>query len=161
MNALLAKLTNAQKMYLVVAVVVVVAGIFGFLRWNKERDFKPLYTGVSAEDAGAVVAKLKETGADYRVTENGGTILVPSAKVAETRLQMAALGLPKTGRIGYELFDKTNFGATDFTEQVNYHRALEGELERSVMSLSEVEKARVHITLPKASLFVENRQPAK
>jgi flagellar M-ring protein FliF len=139
----------------------VVAGLFGFLKWSKERDFRPLYTGVAAEDAGAVVAKLKESGAEYRVTDGGATILVPSGKVAETRLQMAALGLPKTGRIGYELFDKTNFGATDFTEQVNYHRALEGELERSVMALAEVEKARVHITLPKNSLFVENRQPAK
>ena len=161
MNSLLSKLTNGQKITLVLAVVVVVAGLFGFLKWSKERDFRPLYTGVAAEDAGAVVAKLKESGAEYRVSEGGGSILVPSGKVAETRLQMAALGLPKTGRIGYELFDKTNFGVTDFTEQVNYHRALEGELERSVMALAEVEQARVHITLPKNSLFVESRQPAK
>src|SRR5260370_29662458 len=74
---------------------------------------------------------------------------------------MAAAGLPRSGRVGYELFDKTNFGSTDFTEQVNYHSALEGELERSVQSLSEVEQARVHITLPKNSLFLENRQEAK
>ena len=161
MNSLLSKLTNGQKISLTLAVVVVVAGLFGFLKWSKERDFRPLYTGVAAEDAGAVVAKLKETGAEYRVIDGGATILVPSAKVAETRLQMAALGLPKTGRIGYELFDKTNFGVTDFTEQVNYHRALEGELERSVMALAEVEQARIHITLPKNSLFVESRQPAK
>ncbi len=161
MNSLLSRLTNSQKISLVLGVVVVVAVLFGFLKWNKEQDFRPLYTGVALEDAGAVVAKLKETGAEYRVVDGGATILVPSSKVAETRLQMAALGLPKTGRIGYELFDKTNFGVTDFTEQVNYHRALEGELERSVMALAEVEQARVHITLPKNSLFVESRQPAK
>ncbi len=161
MNALLSNLTNGQKVSLGLAVVLAIAGFFGIMKWNRERDFRPLYTGVAAEDAGAVVAKLKESGADYRVGEGGSTILVPSSKVAETRLQMAALGLPKTGRIGYELFDKTNFGVTDFTEQVNYHRALEGELERSVMALAEVEQARVHITLPKASLFVETRQPAK
>ncbi len=161
MNSLLSKLTNGQKISLIVAVVVVVAGLFGFLKWSKESDFRPLYTGVAAEDAGAVVAKLKESGAEYRVIDGGATILVPSGKVGETRLQMAALGLPKTGRIGYELFDKTNFGVTDFTEQVNFHRALEGELERSVMALAEVEQARVHITLPKNSLFVESRQPAK
>ncbi|MEO8129297.1 MAG: flagellar basal-body MS-ring/collar protein FliF, partial [Bryobacteraceae bacterium] len=161
MNALLARLTNVQKISVGIAVAVLIAGLFGFLKWNKERDFRPLYTGVAADDAGAVLAKLKETGAEYRVSDGGATILVPSSKVAETRLQMAALGLPKTGRIGYELFDKTNFGVTDFTEQVNYHRALEGELERSVMALAEVEQARVHITLPKASLFVESRQPAK
>ena len=135
MNSLLSKLTNGQKISLALAVVVVVAGLFGFLKWSKEADFRPLYTGVAAEDAGAVVAKLKESGAEYRVIDGGATILVPSGKVGETRLQMAALGLPKTGRIGYELFDKTNFGVTDFTEQVNYHRALEGELERSVEQL--------------------------
>src|SRR4051794_31395816 len=101
MNSLFARLTNKQKITLALAVVAVVASIFGFTKWNKERDFRPLYTGVAAEDAGAIVAKLKETGADYRVAENGGTILVPSSKVAETRLQMAALGLPKSGRIGY------------------------------------------------------------
>jgi flagellar M-ring protein FliF len=86
---------------------------------------------------------------------------VPSAKVAELRLQLASAGVPRSGRIGYELFDKSNFGASDFTEQINYHRALEGELERSVMALAEVEQARVHITFPKDSVFVESRQPAK
>ena len=74
---------------------------------------------------------------------------------------MAAAGLPKTGRIGFELFDKTNLGATEFTEHVNYRRALEGELERSVMSLAEVEQARVHLTFPKDSVFLESQQPAK
>src|SRR5882724_2226043 len=138
MNSFLSKLTNGQKVALALAVVAVVAGIFKYLKWSRESDFRPLYTRVAQEDAGAVVAKLKESGAAYRVTDGGATIQVPSAKVGETRLQMAALGLPKTGRIGYELFDKTNFGVTDFTEQVNYHRALEGELERSVRSLAEV-----------------------
>src|SRR3954467_4872714 len=161
MKSLLSKLSNGQKASLGVAVAVVIACLFALVKWNTERDFRPLYTRVAAEDAGAVVTKLKETGSEYRVTDGGATILVPSGKVAETRLQMAALGLPKSGRIGYELFDKNNFGATDFTEQVNYHRALEGELERSVMALAEVEKARVHITLPKTSLFIETRQPAK
>ncbi len=161
MKSILNSLSRVQQVSLILAIVVVVAAIFGTMRWNRERDFKPLYTGVAAEDAGAVLAKLKEGAAEYRVTDGGSTILVPSAKVAETRLQMAALGLPKTGRIGYELFDKTNFGATDFTEQVNYHRALEGELERSVMALNAVEQARVHLTLPKSSLFLESRQAAK
>src|SRR5882762_557907 len=161
MNSLFSNLSNGQKVSLALAVVLVIAGLFGLVRWNRERDFRPLYTGVAPEDAGAVVAKLKESGTDYRVTDGGATILVPSGKVAEIRLQMAALGLPKSGRIGYELFDKTNFGVTDFTEQVNYHRALEGELERSVMALAEVEQARVHITFPKESVFLETRQPAK
>ena len=88
-------------------------------------------------------------------------MLVPSAKLAELRLGMAAAGLPKTGRIGFELFDKMNLGATEFTEHINYRRALEGELERSVMSLAEVEQARVHLTFPKDSVFLEAQQPAK
>src|SRR5439155_3897758 len=108
-----------------------------------------------------VVQKLKEAGVPYRLSENGGTVMVPSDRIAEWRLGMAAAGLPKSGRIGFELFDKTNFGATEFTEHINYRRALEGELERSVMSLSEVEQARVHITFPKDSVFAEARQPAK
>src|SRR6202011_3662243 len=127
----------------------------------RERDFRPLYGGLSAEDAAGVVAKIRESGSEYRLSDNGSAVLVPSGKVAELRLQLAAAGVPKSGRIGYELFDKTNFGASDFAEQVNYHRALEGELERSVMSLAEVELARVHITLAKESVFLESRQPAK
>src|SRR5208283_2346322 len=85
----------------------------------------------------------------------------PASRLAELRLTMAAAGLPKAGRIGFELFDKTNLGATEFTEHVNYRRALEGELERSVMSLEAVEQARVHLTFPKDSVFLDAQQPAK
>ncbi len=74
---------------------------------------------------------------------------------------MASAGLPKSGRIGFELFDKTNFGATEFVEHINYRRALEGELERTIMSLAEVEQARVHVTFPKESVYLESREPAK
>src|SRR5271157_5095524 len=104
---------------------------------------------------------MKETGTQFRLSEDGTSVLAPSARVAELRLQMAAAGLPKSGRIGFELFDKANFGASEFAEQVNYHRAIEGELERSVMSIREVEQARVHITMAKDSLYTEQREPAK
>lgn len=154
-------LTLRQKLSVVLAAAAVGVGLYGLARWNRERDFRPLYTRLAAEDAGQLVARLREAGAAYRVGDNGTTILVPSGQVAETRLRMAAAGLPRTGRIGFELFDQTNFGATDFAEQVNYHRALEGELERSVMAMSEVERARVHITLPRESVFLESRRPAK
>jgi flagellar M-ring protein FliF len=87
--------------------------------------------------------------------------MVPAEKVDELRLELAGAGLPRTGRIGFELFDKTNLGATDFTEHINYRRALEGELERSIRSLNEVEQARVHITFPKDSVFLDSREPAK
>jgi len=161
MKRLLDSLNWKQKISLLVVAGLVVAGLFSLSRWNRERDFRPLYTSLSPEDAGAVLAKIRESGAEYRLAENGSSVLVPSARVAELRLQLAAAGVPKSGRMGFELFDKTNFGASDFAEQVNYHRALEGELERSVMSLAEVEQARVHLTFPKESVFLENRQPAK
>lgn len=145
------------------AVTLFVSGglLYSLVHWRKEADFKTLYTGLAAEDSAAVVQKLKESAIEYRLSDAGDVISVPAEKLAEMRLQLAAAGLPRTGRIGFEIFDKTNLGATDFVEHVNYGRALEGELERSVSSLSEVEQARVHITFPKDSVFVESRQPAK
>jgi flagellar M-ring protein FliF len=155
------RLSWSQRIWIAVAIVAVIGGLTYVNHWNDERDFKPLFSGLADEDAGALVAKLHESGVEYRLAANGSTILVPSDKVAEARLQMASAGLPKSGRIGFELFDKANFGASEFTEQVNYHRAIEGELERSVMSIREVETARVHLTLAKDSLYSEARQPAK
>ena len=158
---LFASLSLGQKLSIACCAVAIAAGLFGFAHWRRESDFRPIYTGMAAEDAGAVVQKLKETGTEYRLGDNGATLLVPSAKLAELRLQLAAGGLPKSGRMGFEMFDKTNFGVTDFAEHVNYRRALEGELERSIISLAEVEHARVHLTFPKESVYLEARQPAK
>jgi flagellar M-ring protein FliF len=156
-----ARLTWNQRIWIAAAALAVIGGLTQLNRWNQDRDFKPLLSGLAPEDAGTVTAKLRELNVDYRLSDNGASILVPSEKVAETRLQLASAGLPKTGRIGFELFDKTNFGASEFAEQVNYHRAIEGELERSVMSIREVEQARVHITMAKDSLYTEQREPAK
>ncbi len=154
-------LTWKQILSILIVAGAVTAALASFSHWNRERDFRPLYSELAPEDAAAVLAKVREAGSDFRLSDNGTVVLVPSGKVAELRLQLAAAGVPKSGRMGFELFDKTNFGASDFAEQVNYHRALEGELERSVMSLAEVEQARVHITLAKDSVFLESRQPAK
>jgi flagellar M-ring protein FliF len=161
MKKILANLSVRQQISIAVMAALVITGLWALVRWHRESDFKPLFTGVSADDAAAIVQKLKESGTDYRLPEGGGSVLVPSARVAELRLEMAAAGLPKVGRIGFELFDKTNLGATEFSEHINYRRALEGELERSVMSLAEVETARVHVTFPKDSVFLESQQPAK
>ena len=158
---LLASLAPGQRLAIIAAALAVGAGLFYVSRWRRESDFRPLYTALPAEDAGAVIERLKEGATEYRLSEDGRTVLVPSAQVAELRLSLAAAGLPRNGRIGFELFDKTNFGATEFTEQVNYRRALEGELERSVMCLAAVEQARVHLTFPKDSVFLESRRPAK
>jgi flagellar M-ring protein FliF len=161
LKRLVNSLSLAQKLTILAGVALLGAGLLWLTKWKRESDFRPLYSGLAAEDAGALVTKLKEKGVDYRLSENGASVLVPSARTAELRLEMAAAGLPKTGRIGFELFDKATIGATEFVEHVNYRRALEGELERSVMSLAEVEQARVHISFPKESVFLDSREPAK
>ena len=160
-TALIANLSLRQRVLIVAAAVLVAGSLVGFTRWRREQDFRPLFTNMAAEDAGAVVQKLRESGTEFRLSENGTTVLAPSERVAELRLQMASAGLPKSGRAGFELFDKANFGVTDFAEHINFRRALEGELERSVMALAEVETARVHLTFSKDSVFLEAQQPAK
>jgi flagellar M-ring protein FliF len=161
MKNILTSLSVRQKITIAVVALLIAAGIYSLVYWQKESGFKPLFTGLATEDASGIVQKLKESGVDYRLPESGGSVLVQSSRLADLRLTMAAAGLPKSGRIGFELFDKTNLGATEFTEHVNYRRALEGELERSVTSLAEVEQSRVHITFPKDSVFLDAQQPAK
>ncbi len=161
MKKILANIPVRQRIMVAMVVTAAACGIYLLVQRQREADFRPLFTGVAPEDASAIVQKLKEAGVEYRLPTEGGMVLVPSARLAELRINMAAAGLPKTGRIGFELFDKTNLGATEFTEHINYQRALEGELERSVMSLAEVEQARVHVTFPKDSVFLESQQPAK
>src|SRR5579862_2879991 len=158
---LLGALTARQLISIAIVAIAVVAGVMGLSRWERESGLRPLYSGLAPEDASAIVQKLHESGVDYKIVNNGSELLAPEDKVPELRLEMAGLGLPKTGRIGFEIFDKTNFGITDFAEHVNYRRAVEGELERSIMALAEVQQARVHVTLPKESVFVESREAAK
>ncbi len=155
-----ADLSWKQRISIIVAAASVALALWLGVQWNRERDLRPLFTNLSAEDSGALVTRLRSTNVPHTVRDDGA-ILVPSARVAELRLDMASAGLPRTGRLGFELFDKTNFGTTDFAEQINYRRAVEGELERSFMAISDVEKARVHVTFAKDSVFVESRQPSK
>lgn len=161
LKKLFASLSLQQKIMLALAIVVVAVGVPTWTHRQRENDFKPLFTNMAPEDAAAVIQKLKEGGVDHRLADQGSTVLVPAEKVDEARLSLAGAGLPKSGRIGFELFDKTNIGLTDFSEHVNYQRALEGELERSLKVLSEVEQASVHISFPKDSVFIDAREPAK
>jgi flagellar M-ring protein FliF len=158
---LAAMLSVRQRWTILVVGILAAAAVYSLSIWQRESNFRPLYNALAPEDAALVIAKLKESSTIYRLSNNGTTISVPEEKVAELRLELAGAGIPKSGRIGFEIFDKTNFGMTDFAEHVNYRRALEGELERSVMSVSEIEQARVHISLPQESVFLEARQPAK
>jgi flagellar M-ring protein FliF len=153
---------SVRQRITIVAVAILVAASFSYLsHWRTESDFRPIYTSLAPEDAAAIVQKMKETGTQFRLSEDGTSVLAPSARVAELRLEMASAGLPKSGRIGFELFDKNNLGVTEFAEHVNYARALEGELERSITSLNEIQQARVHLTFPKDSVFLESKQPGK
>jgi flagellar M-ring protein FliF len=164
MNALtqlLSRLSNRQKIVITVVFLAVVGGVFAFSRSQKQKDFKPLFTELAAEEAGQIAERLKTGNVEFQIGEDGKSILVPSARVAELRVELAAAGLPRTGRIGFELFDKVNFGLTEFAEQVNYHRALEGELERTITTIGEIESARVHLTFAKESIFEEERRPAR
>src|SRR5690242_18466398 len=106
LSQLITGLSLKQRISVVAVAAITVAGLLAFTRWKHESDFKPLYTSMAPEDAAGVVQKLRETGTEYRLAENGGTVMVPTAKLAESRLNLAAAGLPKTGRIGFELFDR-------------------------------------------------------
>jgi len=154
-------LSMGQRISLVLVPVILAALGVGVVRWRHDADFRTLYSSLTPEDASAVTQKIKEAGIEYRLDETGAAVMVPSDRLAEARLALAGSGMPRSGRIGFELFDRTNLGASDFTEQVNYQRALEGELERTVATLSEVDQARIHITAGKESVFLDSRQPAK
>ncbi len=139
---------------------LVVAGfVFMFFLANQE-DYQILFNNLSAEDGGAIVSKLQEKNIPYRVGAAGNTIMVPAAKVHELRLTLAGEGLPNGGQVGFEIFDDTNFGATKFVQQLNFRRALQGELARTINQFKEVKNSRVFIVIPKETLFVEERRPA-
>ena len=154
-------LSPGSRLFLVFSSVLVFGGVWLFRENMAERAYRPLYTDLSAEEAGVTTGRLQALQISYRLAGNGTTILVPENQLAEVRLRLASEGLPRTGRLGFELFDEVNFGATEFAEHVNFRRALEGELERSVLSLTEVQRARVHISMPKRSVFLDYDQPAK
>lgn len=151
--------TPGQRVVLVVLVVAgaTLAGLF--LTWATTPSYSVAFTGLSEADAGQIVEQLNAMGVPYQL-EAGGTILVPADQVYEVRLQMARQGLPEGGTVGFELFSGNAFGMTEFAQKVNYRRALEGELERTIASLNGVEAVRVHIVTPERSLLTRDQAPA-
>jgi len=147
-----------KRFLLLTAVVLTIACLVGLIVWVNKIDYKILYTGLSAEDAGAVINKLKEKKVSFRVANDGTSILVPSAKVYELRMELASEGLPQSSMVGYEIFDKQNLGVTEFIQKVNYQRALQGELARTISKFAEVKSARVHLTIPEKALFREEQE---
>ncbi|MDH7602694.1 MAG: flagellar basal-body MS-ring/collar protein FliF [Armatimonadota bacterium] len=118
-----------------------------------------LFSGLTSEDAGAIVQKLTEQKIPYRLSADGSTIEVPANKVYDVRLQLATQGLPQGGTVGFELFDKSNFGMTEFAERLNYQRAIQGELQRTIKQLAPVIDARVHVALPEEKLYASEQEP--
>ncbi|NYT65034.1 flagellar M-ring protein FliF [Alcaligenaceae bacterium] len=155
----LAKINSWPKPLQLGVASAVVAVIVMLLLWARSPDYRVLFSNVEDRDGGAIVTALNQMNVPYRFSENGSAILIPSNKVYETRLQLAEQGLPRAGDTGFELLDKTRFGASQFAEQVNYQRALEGELTASVEAMQSVQSARVHLAMPRESLFVRDRQP--
>lgn len=155
---LLDQLTLQQKMGVVVGVVALFALIAGAWIWGQTPDYRVLYSNLSDRDGGAIIESLQQMNIPYKFAEGGGALLVASNQVHEARLKLASQGLPKGGNVGFELMENQKFGITQFAEQVNYQRALEGELARSVESIGAVAAARVHLAIPKPSVFVKEQQ---
>jgi flagellar M-ring protein FliF len=132
--------------------------MIALILWSQKPDYQVLFSGLSSEDAGKIVEKLKGSKVPYRLDAGGATILVPGEKVYETRLQMAGDGMLQGGAIGFEIFDTPKLGMTDFVQKLNYQRAIQGELSRTIQSLASVEKARVHIVIAKKSIFSEQEE---
>jgi flagellar M-ring protein FliF len=141
--------------------VGIVGTIIGTAYWINQPTWALLATDVDPTSMNSVVERLKTLKVAYALDPGGRSIRVDEARVDELRMQLAAEGLPESGRIGFELFDEVMFGVTEMTERVNFQRALEGELARTISSLTPVSGARVHLTLPRASLFADQRSPAE
>ncbi|MGA7829271.1 MAG: flagellar basal-body MS-ring/collar protein FliF [Geobacteraceae bacterium] len=123
-----------------------------------ETDYRPLFSNLNSDDAGAIVKSLKEQKIPYKIASDGKAILVPSDKVYDLRLSLASDGLPEGGGVGFEIFDRKNFGMTEFVQKINYQRALQGELSRTISQLAGVEQARVHLAIPEKSLFSDEEK---
>lgn len=152
---------SPKKRIIVGSVVCLSILVFTLLIMVANRtDYRPLFSNLSGEDAGEIVKKLKEQKIPYRIESDGKAISVPSDKVYDLRLSLASDGLPQGSGVGFEIFDRKNFGMTEFVQKLNYQRALQGELSRTISQISGVDQARVHIALPEKSLFKDDEKPA-
>lgn len=153
-------LRASPKLSLVICAAAAVSVLIALMFWAKEPGYRVLFSNISDEDGGAIVAQLSQMNVPYRIDAPGGAILVPEGQVHEVRMKLAQQGLPKGGSVGFELLDKEKFGISQFSEQVNYQRALEGELARTIENLGPIRSARVHLATPKQTMFVrEQKQP--
>jgi len=155
----LAQMRGNPRAPLIFAVALLIAVVAGLVLWSRAPTYKVLYSNLSDRDGGSIIAALQQANVPYKLSDSGSAILVPAEQVHETRLRLASQGLPKSGSVGFELMDNQKFGISQFDEQINYQRALEGELERTIESISSVKSARVHLAIPKPTVFVRDKEP--
>ncbi len=164
MQALLARLRameGQQRLWLLGAGGIALLCFLGILWFATRTDWKVLYAGLEPPDAREIASELTAANIPFDVSPDGATLRVPAAHLDKARLATTAKGGPKSGRMGFELFDKPNWIGSEFDEKVNYQRALEGELEHTINTLSEVESARVHLVMPHDSLYTSQQRDAK
>lgn len=149
---------NARLIMMIGGAAAIVAFMAAVWFWGQKPEYRVLFANYSDRDGGAIVAALQQMNVPYQYAEGGGAILVPAANVHDVRLKLAAQGLPKGGNVGFELMENQKLGISQFLEQVNFQRALEGELARTIEALAGVQAARVHLALPKASVFLRDQQ---
>ncbi len=150
-----------QKVTIIGAIAGTIALMTALVMYGTQPEFGVLFSDLKPADAQTIVEKLKAENVQYKLTNNGTTVSVPTDRVSELRLQMASSGALAGGHVGFDIFDRASFGATEFTQQVNYQRAIEGELARTLEGLDEVESARVHVTQPHESIYADKAQHAK
>lgn len=151
------RLGNQQKILFMVAIAAIVTVIVGSLLWSRQPDWKVLFSNLNEKDGGAIVAILEQQNIPHKFNESG-SLLVSGDRVHEVRLKLASQGLPRGGMVGFELMENQKFGISQFAEQVNYQRGLEGELARTILSINAIQSARVHLAIPKPSVFVREEQ---
>ncbi len=155
-----AELPAGKKVAIAAFGLLVLAGILVTSYFSGGEEYSLLYANLSQEDALSISEKLKERKIQYKLEQGGGAISVPVKDVYQLRLELAGEGLPSGGGVGFEIFDKTSFGMTEFVQKLNYRRALQGELQRTINSIVAVQSSRVHISIPTKSLFDEDKQKA-
>ncbi len=158
---LLTQLRSQPRLPLLLAGAAALAVVVAMLLWAREPEYRVLYANLGEADGGRIIGELEKRMVPYRFSEGGQALLVPADQMHTLRLQLAEQGLPQGGNVGFELLDKQAFGVSQFAEQINFQRGLEGELARSIESLGPVAKARVHLALAKQSVFVRDREPAR
>lgn len=161
MLAKFATLPLTQRFAVMVALAAAVAGLTAVALWTQQPDMQVLFTNLAADDAGSIVDRLKDMKVPYELGAGGTSILVPSAQVHDLRLRLAGQGLPHGGGLGFEIFDRSSLGVSEFVQKVNYRRALQGELARTIAQMPEVERARVHLSMPERRLFNANQERSR